>query len=222
MNKKTVKIILVVAAIVAAAIIVFSVPYLFDKRTKYGIELYLDSQNMILSATQTVDYFNATGDVLDEIKFNLYPNAFREGAKIKPYYDNDFENVYPDGADYGGIIVSEAASGKNKLQYSVNGKDMNILTVELDKPLKPRTSKKISLIYTVKIPKTNLRFGYSDGLINLTNFFPSVCVYKDGNFIECPYYPTGDPFFSEASDFDVKLVTDKSYAAAHSGNLKSE
>jgi hypothetical protein len=180
----------------------------------------LDSDKMVLTAAQSVDYYNASGIGLDVIKFNLYPNAFREGAKIKPYYD--FDISYPDGIDYGWINIAGVKTGGKALSYSVGGADMNVLTVELEKTLKNRRRQSIDIEYSVKIPKTHMRLGYYGQTVNLTNFFPSVCVYENGAFIECPYLPTGDPFYSEAADFKVTLSTDRAYTAAHSGDKVSE
>jgi hypothetical protein len=177
---------------------------------------------MTLSAKQTVGYRNSSDGEISEVKLNLYPNAFREGAKIKPYFEAGVDAAYPDGINYGGIDIKSASSNGAPCEFSIGGDDKNILSIKMPEPIKRGASRSFDIEYTVKIPKTNMRFGYYDGIINLTNFFPTVCVLKDGQFAECAYLPTGDPFFSQAADFDVTLTTDRAYLAAHSGDLKSE
>jgi hypothetical protein len=221
-NKKFLRItvvILIAAALTAGGLAVFGA--FDDGRTDYSLVLSLDSSDMTLSAVAKIDYKNNTGEDLTEIKFNLYANAFREGAAVKPYFENEERTAYPNGVNYGGMDIEYVRSGSD-LQYSVNGKDKNILTAVLGKPLKKGARKKIEIAYALKIPETNMRFGYYGGIVNLTNFFPSACVYENGGFVECLYLPTGDPFYSEASDFRVELRVDRGYSAAHSGDLKSE
>jgi hypothetical protein len=100
-------------------------------RTAYSLSLSLNSAEMTLAAVAKIDYKNNTGADLNEIKFNLYANAFRDGASVKPYFEEETKTAYPDGVNYGGIDIDYVRSGSN-LQYSVNGKDKNILTVVLD------------------------------------------------------------------------------------------
>ncbi|MDR2090625.1 MAG: M1 family metallopeptidase [Clostridiales bacterium] len=221
-NKKALRAVIIAvvcASVVAAGLCIFGV--FSDGRTDYSLSLTLDSDAMTLRAAAKIDYKNNTGAELDNIKFNLYANAFREGAAVKPYFESDVNSAYPDGVNYGGMEI-KSVRAENDLQYSVSGKDKNVLDAKLDKPLKKGGKKTVEIVYELKIPKTNMRFGYYGGIINLTNFFPSVCVYENGGFVECLYLPTGDPFYSETADFKVELRTDREYTAAHSGDLKSE
>jgi hypothetical protein len=221
-NKKILKIVVIIfaaAALTAASLIFFD--GFGDGRTDYSLALSLNSSEMTLSAVAKINYKNETGGDLSEIKFNLYANAFREGAAVKPYFLDEAAAAYPDGVNYGGMEIKYVRSGSD-LQYSVCGKDENVLAVALAKPLKNLKRKEIEIAYALKIPKTNMRFGHYGGIVNLTNFFPSVCVYEKGGFVECLYLPTGDPFYSDSADFRVELRVDRGYAAAHSGDLKSE
>ena len=65
------------------------------------------------------------------------------------------------------------------------------------------------------------RFGYNDNSVNLANFYPIACVYRDGAFVADPYYSTGDPFFSEVADYNVKLTAPKELTGAFTGSVKS-
>ncbi|MDR3292941.1 MAG: M1 family metallopeptidase [Clostridiales bacterium] len=219
-NKKILLILILIFTVFATgAIAVFAID---GGRTKYDLTLRLDSEAMTLYATETVTYVNQTGDTLKELRFNLYPNAFRENAKIKPYYESGIADAYPAGIDYGFIEIESVKTGGRDAGFEIGGEDKNILIAVFGSPLLNKRAEGIEIVFSVKIPQTNLRFGYYDGIVNLTNFFPIACVYADGGFVECPYLPLGDPFLSEDADYKVDLKTDKPYVAAHSGNLASE
>ena len=66
-----------------------------DDLSNYYISAELDTNTKTVSASQKVEYKNNSGSTLQEVKFHLYPNAFREDAKIKPVSAQNETNAYP-------------------------------------------------------------------------------------------------------------------------------
>ncbi len=170
-----------------------------------------------LSGDMTVRYVNDTETEITELKFNLFPAAFREGAEHPPVSPANEAKVYPEGVNYGGIIIEECRENGEIADWRIAGNDENILVISLKKGVFPSESTAVSVAFTVKIPKARHRFGSMDGCVNLGNWFPVLCVHETGGFYECDYSPFGDPFYSEAYDYSVSLTVPSEYTVAAGG-----
>ena len=189
--------------------------------TKYTIDATLSADN-ILTASVVCDYVNNTDVPLKELWFHLYPNAYREGAKYSPIPDSRVTEAYPGGKSYSVMKVdSVTVNGKAK-DVTVSGEDENILVVSLGSTLDPTEKTRIGIEYSVKLPKVKHRFGYTEKSVNLANFYPIACMYRDGAFVADPYYNIGDPFFSECADYSVKLTVPQKYECAATGEIKGK
>ena len=191
------------------------------KRSLYEIECELDTDNKTLSATQTVDYYNNDNIEMKDIYFHVYPNAFRT-KETAPFLFNDFDNAYKRGFEPGYaeiLFVSGYEEGIEKLlDYSFSGEGNTILQVQLNKPIKPGGRTVLKISFKLFIPPACERFGYGKDHFNLGNWYPIAAVYddKDGWNLD-RYYPIGDPFYSDASDYKVSIKAPKDYVIAASG-----
>ena len=189
------------------------------KRSQYNIEITFDEQEKRVDGKMKVTYVNNTENMLDVVKFNVFFNAFREDAKMFPVKKSDMYKLYKNGFTYGESGIISVTNGKNALNYQLGGTDMTLLTVNLSKPLYPDEKAVICIEYSFKLCKAGLRTGYTDNVVNLGNFYPTLCVYDNG-FIECPYYSFGDPFYSDTCDYIVKISLPNNYLVASSGIIK--
>ena len=64
--------------------------------TQYTIEASYDGDKTVTASMQ-VRYVNAYDVSLSELKFHLYPAAFREGAKFRPVSERELASAYPQG-----------------------------------------------------------------------------------------------------------------------------
>lgn len=88
--------------------------------------------------------------------------------------------------------------------------------------MKPGEKVSIDFKYNVKIPNCMGRFGYGDSTVNITNWFPIACVYDDRGWNLKSYESVGDPFYSETSDFYVKILMPRKYDIGCTGKVISE
>ena len=183
-------------------------------------ELNLYEINITLNEDMTADcrlilnYKNHIEN-LDYLLFNLYPNAFMEGASLPIYPEYHFK-AYPNGLSYGGIdIIKVAVDGKEReIDYLTEAKTH--LKVQFEKPLKKGEEKQVYMDFKLEIPNLNHRFGYGENTINLTGFYPILCVYENGEYYKNQYYPSGDPFYSNCADYKVSLTLPSTYVVASS------
>lgn len=191
------------------------------ENTKYTIDASL-SDDHVLTATVTCDYVNNSDVPLDEVWFHMYPNAYREGAKVSPIAPADIVEAYPNGRSYSVVDVKSVSVDGSGGEVTLAGSDEDILTVALGRTLEPSDRATIVIDYTVKLPKVKHRFGYTDRAVNLGNFYPIACVYEGGEFVSDPYYSTGDPFYSETADYSVSFTVPAKFTGAFTGSVTSD
>lgn len=190
-------------------------------RTEYTIDATLGADH-VLTASVTCDYVNNTDVPLEELWFHLYPNAYREGAKVSPIPSARIAEAYPSGRSYSKLEISSVAVDGAAIETVIAGSDEDILTVALGRKLEPTERVSVKIDYSVKLPKVKHRFGYTDKSTNLGNFYPIACMYRDGAFVADPYYSTGDPFFSDTANYNVKLTVPEDHVGAFTGSVRDE
>ncbi len=189
----------------------------------YTINASFDEASHTVTAHQKVNYVNSSNAPLTNIMFHLYPQAFREGSAYDPVPPSvKPARAYPDGRTYGGITIANATVGGKAVTVEIGGSDKDILILPFDTALYPTARLTVEFDFVLTIPMIHHRLGYNDETVNLGNWYPIACVYKNGGFDTSPYYNNGDPFFSEAANYNVNLSLPASYIVASSGSGKVE
>jgi len=181
-----------------------------------------NSENKTLTAGQTVRYKNRSRDALPHIKFHIYANAYRNGAKFPPVTDSEIPKAFPNGKSYGGIYIDVVQVAGRSVPIFIEGDDQNVLSVPLFTQLRPNQSVDIFIDYTVQLANIAHRLGWTENAVNLGNFYPVPVIYENSNWQTYPYSFNGDPFYNALHNFDVTLHTDSSYTVASSGTLQRQ
>lgn len=179
-------------------------------RTSYHIQAeYLENEE-ILRCEMTATICNGTDNAFETLPFELWANAYREGAVYRPVSDLYAPAAYYDGESFGGITVNSVEGGS----YTVGGEDENILYVTPERPLYPDESVELKMHFDVKLAHVNHRLGIGENTVNLSGFYPILCAVKGGGFYECVYSPNGDPFVSDCADYTVELTVPQKFDVA--------
>ncbi|MDR2202123.1 MAG: M1 family metallopeptidase [Clostridiales bacterium] len=185
--------------------------------SRYTIDAVFDDAAKTLTAVQSVEYVNNYDVELNDLYFHLYPAAYREGARFTPFNEGDAAGAFPNGKSYGGIEIKSVKVNGTAQTPEIGGQDEDILIVKFADCLMPTSRTTVEIEYAVKIPEARHRLGHYDGVVNLGNFYPVACVYENGEFKSDPYYSNGDPFYSQAANYDVSITAPIKYTAAMSG-----
>ncbi len=181
----------------------------FDGKTLYGKEKFT--------------FYNSYDNCFEELKFNMFPNAFRKGAKYSPVSSQYLSNSYPHGVNYGDMEILSVKGDKGELSYEVGGEDKTLLIVKLSDKVFPNERVTFNIEYKINLADVVARTGINSKTVNLANFYPILCCYEEGvGFYECLYSSLGDPFYSECADYQVEISLDKDYVVASSGRLLKE
>ena len=191
--KKFLSFILVLCAFCATLTISACAPDSEDI-SSYDILIIYDEEKGTVTGSMDFCYYNSTDNELNDLKFNLFGNAFREGARFKPVSETYKNRAYYDGESFGGMEIQNV---ENCAGWDIVGEDENILVVNLLTPIYPQDTVDLKISYTLTLAKVNHRTGITENTVNLGNFYPVLCAYSAQGFVETPYYYCGDPFLSE-------------------------
>lgn len=184
--------------------------------SRYRITAVFDPERAEISSIQTVEYRNNHDINFDRLYFHLYPNAFRDEKRV-PFFDEEKPRAYPNGFSPGWIDIQQVAVNGKPVKFRIEGYSSDILAIELETPLKPGQRAGINMVYTVKLPNCVGRFGYGQHTFNITNWYPIACVYDHSGWNTDPYYPVGDPFYSDVANYQVEIKAPAGYTIAATG-----
>ncbi|MCM1194432.1 MAG: M1 family metallopeptidase [Firmicutes bacterium] len=222
--KKIICLLLAICIILTLTVLASCGPDAYEKASKnadnYVIAAAYDPESHILSASQRVEMTNRSENSFTAVKFHIYANQYREGAENGVVTNVYRAKAYPNGISYGDITFDSVKVEGQAVAYSIEGQDMDILSVPVANELFPDQTTTIEMTYQVQLANVAHRLGYTDNGINLGNFYPVLCRIENGNYVCSPYYNIGDPFVSEVANYNVSLTLPEEYIVASSGQLQ--
>ncbi len=190
-----------------------------NAHTRYEITAEFSPENRSLACTEKVTFVNTSSECLTALKFQLYPNAYRQNALYKPVSTTYADEAYYAGESYGEIVIYSVNGSKN---WEITGEDCNILSVYLERELYPEDKVVLDISFLVKLAKVSHRTGIAERSVNVGWFYPILCHFDKGGFVENVYYSDGDPLVSACAEYKVSLTLPKEYEVAGTGELTDE
>ncbi|GAA3641892.1 M1 family metallopeptidase [Asaccharospora irregularis] len=191
------------------------------KINEYSMDIIFDDETKRVMCNQNVSYTNNTKTSLDKLYFHIYPNAFLRKETV-PFEKNEMKQAYPNGFNEGYIDIKNILNKSQRLKYEVKGEKNDLLEITLKEKLKPNQKISIDMKYNIKLPNCLGRFGYGENTINVTNWFPIACVYDERGWNLKGYETLGDPFYSETSNFHIKMLIPRKYKLSSTGKVINE
>jgi aminopeptidase N len=219
---------------------IFPVP-LSPRLANYQIDVTLDADTKKLTGRETLTWRNASTDVIQELQFHLYLNAFRNdkstfmresGGQLR----GDQIDRTGDEGTYGSIdITSMNVRGGPSLTYQFfqpddnNRDDRTVIRVPLSKPLGPGETIVLDIRFRAKLPKIFARTGFSRDYFLVGQWFPKIGVYesagtryaKQGQW-NCHQFHAHSEFYADYGVYDVNITTPKAYWVGATGLMVSE
>lgn len=191
-----------------------------NQRSNYNITASFNPDTMCLEADMTLDFYNTSGETLQELMMLLFPNAYST-QETAPFDAKDMASAYPQGFSAGGITVSDIAVNGKAAQsaLSENGQQ---LTIQLGKNVGKGGSAKVTMHFVVNLPKADGRFGMIGNTVNLGNWYPIMAMRQNGEWVYTDYVSTGDPFFSEVADYKLSMTMPANYTFVGSASATKE
>ena len=187
--------------------------------SRYEITAEYSPENRTLTGAVKVTFENCGEGEISVLKFQIYPNAYRKNALYAPVSTTFADAAYYAGESYGEMSISSVHGSKN---WEIMGEDKNILYVFLERSLFPGDKVVLDIGFITKLAQVNHRTGVTANTVNLGNFYPVLCGFKNGGFYECVYSACGDPFYTDCADYKLRLTLPKEYTVAATGILTDE
>ncbi len=195
---------------------------IYDKNlNSYDMSVELDLADKLLIGESNISYVNNENIDLDKIYFHIYPNAYKREATV-PVAPEDFDVAYSEGFKPGFIDITSVSSNNKSLLYNIEGTGETILSITPDSKLKPGERIEISIEFKVTIPQVDDRLGYGADSFNFGNWYPIAAVYDASGWNLDPYYPMGDPFYSDVSNYRVNITVPEKVIVASTGEAVEE
>lgn len=180
----------------------------------YKISLDINTDTNTISGIEKISYKNTTGENLNSIYFHLYLNAFSNSSEHKPYLDKFKPKIFKYGEDMGSIDIKSAHINNEDTSFE---QEDTILKVNLAHTLKDGEETEITLQFNSYIPNIAHRTGRNDKALWLGNYLPILCKYDNQGWRTDPYYAVGEPFYSDISNYEVKVMAPKEYEVIGTG-----
>ncbi|MBS1764430.1 MAG: M1 family metallopeptidase [Bacteroidetes bacterium] len=196
----------------------------FQQRVDYNISVTLNVKLHELAGNVEIKYINHSPDVLHEIYFHLWPNAYKDrtSALCKQLVSQGDMSLYfaPDSLR-GFMDNLEFKVNDHLVQMMYDSLNSDICRLILNTPLHPGDSIEISTPFRVKIPDAKFsRLGHVGDSYMITQWYPKPAVYDKDGWHPIPYLSQGE-FYSEYGSFNVNITLPENYVVAASGYLQT-
>ena len=179
-----------------------------------NIDATLQPDTKSLVIEQRVKFLNTSNDVLNEIYFNDWANSFSSkttelGKRFSENYEAAFH--FEKNRNRGRSDILSVTSELDIPLKWMRGKAVDVLKVQLDKPLPPGESFTLIFNYTIKLPKDKFtRYGVSKtNDYKLRYWYLSPAVY-DGEWLTYSNKNLDD-LYASPSDFKISIHTPDYY-----------
>jgi len=199
-------------------------PY-FQQKLDYEIDVTLSDQNKTISGFETIQYTNNSPDALDFVWFHIWPNAYKnrntalfkqiDADETRKSKERDAEPGWIEGLDFKVNGTKTTTTAHSNPDY------IDVIKVNLPKPVQPGETITITTPFTVKLPSYFSRSGHAEGQFMLAQWYPKPAVYDRNGWHEFPYLDMGE-YYAEFSDYKVNITIPADYIVGATGLLQTK
>lgn len=195
----------------------------WQQKVDYRISVQLDTNRHELHANLDLEYTNASPDTLTYIWFHIWPQAYSdrktEFARRKNEQGSD-DFYFASESERGGMDSLHFRSLGKDLRTELHPEWKDVIRVELNHPLLPGSSCKISTPFRTRIPTTFSRLGREGKAYQISQWYPKPAVYDKDGWHPMPYLDQGE-FYSEFGRFEVNITVPSGYVVASTGKCST-
>ncbi|RRA99131.1 M1 family metallopeptidase [Larkinella rosea] len=213
----------------------------------YQIDVQLNTETKRLEGKETLVWENPSNDVIRELQFHLYLNAFRNdqstfmresGGQLRgDFIDRDNPESYGQidilsiKTRAGPANAAENLTGNYRFFQpdDANADDRTVIRVPLSQPLAPGQRLTLDISFQAKLPQIFARTGYSRDFFLVAQWFPKIGVYEPAGTRyatvgqwNCHQFHAHSEFYADYGVYDVAITTPKNFRIGATGLLKSE
>ena len=211
----------------------------WQQHADYTMDIDVDVEKFQYKGTQKLVYTNNSPDLLTNVYYHLYFNAFQPNsemdARLQTIADPDGRMVNKSGTKENPVVESRIALLKpNEIGYikvhslKQNGKDVRyevagtVLEVALNKPITPGEKVTFDMEFDAQVPVQIRRSGRNnkEGVaFSMAQWYPKIAEYDFEGWHANAYIAR--EFQGVWGDFDVTIHIDKTYTIGGTGYLQN-
>ena len=180
----------------------------------YDMDLRLNTADCTVGGHVTFAFYNDSKDSWNELCLRDYSSHFTDVKTAG--YDPELYKTEINGAvtELSNVVDSR---DNQSLTFTREEKDASVVWIKLSKPLAPGEKMTLSYDFTAKIPSVPDRYGYYEGVYNVTNFYPILAEYDQNGWSHESFINCGECFCSEVSNYDVRITVPSGFLVASTG-----
>lgn len=197
----------------------------------YSISVTLNPEDHTLSASETLNWRNATAHPTTELQFHLYLNGFKNERTtfMKESRGVSRSNRFRDGGwGYIDILSMKLPDGSDLLRSAEfirpddgNPDDETVLRVPLPQPVPPGGTIAVDIEFIARLPRVFARTGYKNDFHFVAQWFPKVGVLTDAGW-NCHQFHSHSEFFADFGGYDVGITVPAGYVVGATGAQQGE
>lgn len=178
-------------------------------RPFYQIDAAYDNHKNEVTGHVAVTLQETRTEPQTEVYFHLYPNVFRNWK-----YGKESKPTRP-----GFIQISNVKVNGTPVKESIRE---TIMKVPLPNPLPIGQSARIEMDYRLRLPQGGTRLNTFKNTAFLAQWYPILAVKDQEGWHTEPYTTTGDPFYTQMSDFEVTFRVPQGYRVITTGDDREQ
>ncbi len=206
---------------------------LCEQIASYKMNVILDTENKLITATELLSWTNPTETPTDELWFHLYWSGFqnnrsdflvegtqRWGRIFRTNKKQDWGYCRVDSIK---IIEDENFSATN-LKPSMkfrhpdddNIYDQTVFSVRLTEPVKPGETIHLQIAFHSQVPRPIHRTGTHKDYYFVAQWFPKIGVFERGKW-NCHQFHATTNFYADFGTYDITITLPSSYIIGATG-----
>ncbi len=209
---------------------------LSDRIANYTIDVELNTENKLLTSELILDWRNSSVDIVNDLHFHLYMNAFKNKKSTFMRESSRFSNNKNSAWGWIDIISIEIIDGENltdKIKFiqpdDSNKYDKTVFSTALNSGIKPFQEIKIKIKFIVKLPEIVARTGYADNYFFIAQWFPKIGVLEHKGMRNmgetkwnCHQFHANSEFYANFGVYNVNITLPEDYVVGTTGILLNE
>lgn len=213
--------------------IIFKEP-LSPRIANYKITVALDTKEKVLNGKETLTWRNASKDLIGELQFHLYLNAFKNSESTFMRESGGVNrglSLAEGGWGWIDVTSMKTAEGEDLTQRiefihpdDDNDKDQSVIRVPLSKPVRPGQTIQLQIDFKAKLPRVFARTGYYQNYFMVGQWFPKIGVYEaagqryatKGGW-NCHQFHSSTEFYADYGLYDVDMTVPQDYIVGATG-----
>jgi hypothetical protein len=198
----------------------------------YRISAKLIPKNHAVEGTELLTWHNPSPNLVYELQFHLYMNAFRDDKSSFARESGRGELKLENGG-WGGIDIRRLqVEGGPDLTKAIrfihpdddNADDRTVISVPLRTPVHPGGSITLAIDFYTKMPEVAARAGYHGDFYMVAQWFPKIGVWEAAGERQslrahwnCHQYHAYSEFYADYGRYDVNLTVPSNYVVGATG-----